>query len=217
MLSIEVDAVLFDNDGVLVDSHAQVEQAWTQATSEFGLDIAEMLSELVGVRAVDTFSRYLPADQVDAACSRLEDLEVELADQTASMPGAQALLAALPSDRWTIATSATRRLAVARWEGAGIPVPAADRSVSADDVSAGKPDPEPFLAAAACLGFDPTRCVVFEDSSSGGAAGAAAGATVIAVGDQPWSTKPAARIPDLTAVTVADTSGTTVTLAIDHS
>ena len=212
-MQIEAEAILFDNDGVLVDSHAQVEQAWGQTTAEFGLDIEELLSELVGVRAVDTLSRYLPADKVEAACNRLEDLEVELAPLTKPIIGAVELVNALPDGRWTIATSATRRLAVARWQGAGIPVPAADRSVSADDVTAGKPNPEPFLEAARRLGADPRRCVVFEDSNSGGLAGAAAGATVVAVGSQPWQVEPTARIPDLSAVTVQGSEPLRLTLA----
>ena len=195
---IEAEAVLFDNDGVLVDSHHETEEAWRQLAREFDLDITPLLVELVGVRAVDTLGRHLPPDQLGPAVDRLEDLEVELAPDTRPLTGAIELLDQLPAGSWTIVTSATRRLAEARWRGAGIPIP--DHPVTAEDVTRGKPDPEPFLAGARRLGVDPTRCVVFEDSPSGGAAGSAAGAVVVAVGDQRWAREPAVRVADLTQV-----------------
>lgn len=199
-IEITADAVLFDNDGVLVDSHAETERAWRHLAGEFDLPTDQLLVELVGVRAVDTLSRYLSGRQLDDAVARLEDLEVELAPETTPLAGATELLDRLPAGRWTIVTSATHRLAAARWRGAGIVEPAA--VITADAVERGKPDPEPFLAGARLLGVEPSRCVVFEDSPSGGAAGVAAGATVVAVGDQPWSVEPAVRVADLRAVSV---------------
>lgn len=195
---IDAEAVLFDNDGVLVDSHRQTEQAWAQLAQEYDLDITALLAELAGVRAADTLGRHLSLDRLVSAVARLEDLEVSLAPATRALAGAIDLLDQLPAKRWTIVTSATRRLAEARWRGADITIPA--RTVTAEDVRRGKPDPEPFLAGAQRLGIDPSRCVVFEDSPSGGAAGVAAGAVVVAVGDQPWSVEPAVRIADLTQV-----------------
>ena len=197
-MNLQADAILFDNDGVLVDSHHETEEAWRQLAREFDLDITPLLVELVGVRAVDTLGRHLPPDQLGPAVDRLEDLEVELAPDTRPLTGAIELLDQLPAGSWTIVTSATRRLAEARWRGAGIPIP--DHPVTAEDVTRGKPDPEPFLAGARRLGVDPTRCVVFEDSPSGGAAGSAAGAVVVAVGDQRWAREPAVRVADLTQV-----------------
>ena len=213
-LILRADAVLFDSDGVLVDSHVHVVECWTRLAAELGLDIDRLLAELVGVRAVDTLGRYLTGDRLVAACDRLEDLEVETAGGTVPIAGAASLLRSLPVGRWTIVTSATLRLGTARWRGAGLPVP--DRLVTADDVTAGKPDPEPFLAAARVLGVDPARCLVFEDSASGGRAALAAGATVVAVGDQPWPFEPAARVPDLRSVRVvpAAAGGDAVTLAV---
>ncbi len=201
VLSIDAEAVLFDSDGVLVDSHAEVEKAWRQLAAEYALDVEKLLTELVGVRAVDTLSRYLPNDTCLEAMARLEDLEVDMAANTRPIPGARELLLALGDRPWTIVTSATRRLAEARWTGAGIPLP--PHPITADDVSKGKPDPEPFLVGAATLGIDPGRCVVFEDSPSGGRAGHAAGASVVAVGDLDWPVEPTARVDDLRAVSVA--------------
>ncbi len=207
-VQIEAEAILFDNDGVLVDSHAQTEQAWRTLAIEFGIDIGPLLVELVGRRAADTLSRHLSGSDLDAAVARLEDLEVGLAHLTEPGAGAAELLSRLPTGRWTVVTSAARRLAVARWQGAGLPVPPV--TVTAEDVTRGKPDPLPFLVGAERLGIDPTRCLVFEDSPSGGEAARAAGAMVIAVGAQPWPIEPDARIPDLRALSVTTPEGSAV-------
>ncbi len=191
-------AVLFDNDGVLVDSHEQVVACWTRVADEFGLDIDVLLEQLVGVRAVDTLARHLPAERVEAAAGRLEQLEIELADRTRPLRGAIDLTRSLLGGPWTIVTSGSRSLAEARWTGAGIPIPQV--SVTADDVTQGKPDPEPFLAGARLLAVEPASCIAFEDSASGGESARAAGMTVIAVGRQPWPFDPFARVDDLAAV-----------------
>lgn len=197
---IEVDAILFDNDGVLVDSHEQVDRSWRQLAEEFDLEPEKLVVEAVGARSADTLGRHLPPDRLDAAVARLEDIEVDLAAATQPLAGAIELIGQIPDHRWAIATSASRRLAEARWKGAGIAHPHA--TVTADDVERGKPDPEPFVAGARALGVDPTRCVVFEDSAPGGAAGMAAGAAVIAVGGQAWPVEPVARVRDLTEVSI---------------
>ncbi len=197
---LTVDAILFDSDGVLVDSHQRVEVAWRLLAAEFDLDGDRLLRELVGRRADDTLSAHLPPGPLEEAVARLEDLEVSTAAGTPPIPGAVALLDGLPAHRWAIVTSASRRLASARWRGAGIPVP--DTVVTAEDVTRGKPDPEPFVTGARRLGVDPARCLVLEDSAPGGEAARSAGAAVVAVGAQPWTVAPTARIGDLTAMTL---------------
>ena len=94
------------------------------------------------------------------------------------LPGAQSLLRTLPPERWTIATSCTRRLAEVRLRAAGLPVP--KTMITSSDVKIGKPDPEPYLKAAAELGFAADDCIVVEDAPAGIRAGKAAGARVIA-------------------------------------
>ena len=94
------------------------------------------------------------------------------------LPGTRAFLDALPADRWAVVTSATRRLAEARLDAVGI-LP--KTMVTADDITRGKPDPEPYLLAARELGVDPAGCVVFEDAPAGLAAGRAAGMTTVAL------------------------------------
>ncbi len=202
--SLPCAAILFDSDGVLVDSHLDGHRAWTELASEFDFTLDdETFASLAGIRPADSLRRFVTPDRLAEAVTRLEDLEVSLATDTPALPGARQLLTALPAHRWAIATSASRRLALARWNGASIPVPAI--VVSAEDVANGKPDPEPYLRAAAALGVDPASCIVFEDSPSGGKAGIDAGMTVVAVGDQPWPFEPTARIETLEQVTATST------------
>ena len=215
-LVLDADAVLFDSDGVLVDSHERVWKAWSTLAAAFGLDVGRLRSELAGVPARQTLSKHLSGSALDDAVTRLEDLEVESAAGTRAVAGAATFTASLPSGRFAFVTSASRRLALARWEAAGIAVP--PHVVTADDVSRGKPDPEPFLTAAAMLGVAPSRCVVFEDSDAGSAAAHAAGANVVAVGSAPWTTEGVARVPDLCDVTVGrGRSGFELSLVIARS
>ncbi|MEM9133244.1 MAG: HAD-IA family hydrolase [Actinomycetota bacterium] len=199
---IEIGAVLFDNDGVLVDSHAQVVEGWHDIAAAFGLDATTLIDEGCGVRSIDTLRRFVPADRLDEAVELHEKLELESAAETGTIPGAAELLTDLPDGRWTIVTSATHGLAAARWAGAGITPP--PQVVTADEVTNGKPDPEPYLLGAERLGVPASDCVVFEDSPFGGEAARTAGAHVVAVGDEPWPFEPLTRVPDLTHVRVVD-------------
>lgn len=197
---LEARALLFDSDGVLVDSHRETEAAWREVVFEFGLDLERVMAVMAGRRAADTLAEFLEGEALEQAIARLESLEVGLAPQTRPIAGAVELLRTLPEGSFAFATSATLPLAMARWQGAGItPAPCV---VTAEDVRRGKPSPDPYLLAARRLDVSPSACVVFEDSPSGGAAGIAAGAAVVAVSDTKWALSPRARVPDLTAVSV---------------
>lgn len=200
----DVDAALFDMDGTLLDSGAAVTASWTLFAEEHGLDPAEVLASVHGVRAADSIARYLPADEVEAETVRLIERELELLDGIVEIPGAAELLRALPEAGIPVAivTSAPRDLALARLSAAGIPLPAL--IVSGDDIAEGKPAPDGYLEAAHRLGADPARCVVFEDADAGIRAGIAAGARVIVVGEHAGaSTTGLTRIADYGEVTVA--------------
>jgi len=110
---------------------------------------------------------------------RLEDFDAEDPSGTSALSGAAALLAALPTRSWVIVTSAPARLAKTRLQFAGITVP--HNLVSVDDVSRGKPDPEPYELGARKLGLEPSECLVIEDSPAGIKAGKAAGCKTLAV------------------------------------
>ncbi|MBT2416677.1 HAD family hydrolase [Streptomyces sp. ISL-22] len=179
-MTIHACALLFDNDGTLVSSLASVDRCWTRWAEEYGVTEAFGRVELHGRPAVEIVADLLPADAVPEALARIETLEVEDVPNGGVhlLPGTKALLDSLPADRWAVVTSATRRLAEARLDAVGI-LP--KTMVTADDITRGKPDPEPYLRAARELGVDPARCVVFEDAPAGLAAGRAAGMTTVAL------------------------------------
>ncbi|MER6389046.1 HAD-IA family hydrolase [Streptomyces sp. NPDC001523] len=175
-----VDALLFDNDGTLVSSMESVRRCWTRWAREHGItEEAFAAVELHGRPAAEIIAELLPAEARPAALARIEDLEVEdVVGGVVLLPGTEELLSTLPAGRWAVVTSATRPLAEARLREVGVDFP---ELVAADDVTRGKPDPEPFLLAAARLGVDPARCVVFEDAPAGLAAGRAAGMRTVAL------------------------------------
>ncbi|MFB6847573.1 HAD-IA family hydrolase [Streptomyces sp. NPDC056373] len=180
-MTIHAQALLFDNDGTLVSSLASVDRCWTRWAGEYGITAEEFARvELHGRPAAEIAADLLPAEVVPAAVARIEDLEVEDVpnDGVHLLPGTRAFLDVLPAERWAVVTSATRRLAEARLDAVGI-LP--KTLVAADDITRGKPDPEPYLLAARALGVDPEHCVVFEDAPAGLAAGRAAGMTTVAL------------------------------------
>jgi sugar-phosphatase len=178
-LNVEVppSGVLFDSDGVLVDSTACVERAWSAWARHYGLDEAAVLSKVHGHPSRETVAELLPAAEVAAALAHVDRLELESAGEVRALPGADDLLRSLPRTAWAVVTSGTGALARARLEAAGLPTPV--HLVTADDVERGKPEPEPYLAGARALGRRAERCVVFEDAATGVAAARAAGAGVV--------------------------------------
>jgi mannitol-1-/sugar-/sorbitol-6-phosphatase len=175
---IPCKGILFDMDGILISSLEAVERSWTKWAQLRGLDPSVARKIAHGRRAIDTLTTLCPECDPEAELKVIEDIEVEDNERLTVLPGVCDLLAALPTDRWTVVTSATERLARVRLAAGGIPVP--ERLVTADHVTRGKPHPEPFLAGAALLGIAPKDCVVFEDSAAGAKAGREAGCTVVA-------------------------------------
>ncbi|MEV7688050.1 HAD family hydrolase [Streptomyces bungoensis] len=180
-MTIHAHALLFDNDGTLVSSLDSVERCWTRWAREYGITAEEFRRvELHGRPAVDIVADLLPARLVPEAVARVEQLEVDDVPNggVRLLPGTREFLDSLPADRWAVVTSATRRLAEARLDAVGI-LP--KTLIAADDITRGKPDPEPYLLAARQLGVDPARCVVFEDAPAGLQSGRAAGMTTVAL------------------------------------
>jgi len=178
MTEIHCSGVLFDLDGVLIDSTPAVTRVWRQWAMEHGFDPEEVVARVHGRPSLATVREYLPNADHAAENREIERPEMRDADGIITLPGARELLLQLPAKRWTIATSCTRSLAEVRLRAAGLPVP--ERIVTSTDVTLGKPHPEPFLKAATKLGFPASECVVVEDVPAGIRAGKAAGATVIA-------------------------------------
>ncbi|MFD3422653.1 HAD-IA family hydrolase [Streptomyces decoyicus] len=180
-MKISADALLFDSDETLLSSMKSAYRCWTRWAEECGMTIEDVLRVPVhGRPAAAIVADLLPAEKVDEALARLEQAEVDdaAAGGVVPLPGSQELLEALPADCWAVVTSGTRRVAEARLREIGVQV---KHLITVDDVTQGKPDPEPFLVAAQRLGVDPGRCVVFEDAPAGLAAGRAAGMTTVAL------------------------------------
>lgn len=177
-VSIRCKGILFDMDGILISSLGSVERSWTKWALLRGIDPVQSLRIAHGRRAIDTLTELRPDLDAEAELKVIEDLEIADNEGLTVLPGVLGLLRALPRDRWTVVTSATERLARARLAAAGVPVP--ELLVTANQVTRGKPHPEPFQAGAALLRLAPEECVVFEDSTAGAKAGRAAGCTVVA-------------------------------------
>jgi sugar-phosphatase len=179
MTTIRCQAVLFDMDGVLVDSTHAVARVWRKWALERGFDPVKVVRAAHGRPSIDTVRDFLPNADSNAENLEVERQEVEDLEGVIALPGAQALVTSIPAGRWTVVTSATRPLAEVRLRAAGIPIP--ESLITADDIQHGKPHPEPYQKAAARLGYPASECVVVEDAPAGIRAGKAAGARVIAV------------------------------------
>jgi sugar-phosphatase len=181
-ISVETKGLLFDMDGVLIQSIGSVVRCWQQWCKLYGLPDAENFQVQHGTRAIDIVRMLKPEfdeAQVAEGLRAIEDLEADDTGDIIVLPGVRELLAQLPPERWAIVTSCTRRLLVARLAAAGLPVP--ERLISGDMVVRGKPDPEPYRRGAEVLGLAPSECVVVEDAPSGIGAGIAAGCRVLGV------------------------------------
>jgi mannitol-1-/sugar-/sorbitol-6-phosphatase len=172
-------AILFDLDGVLVDSTRSVERQWRIWAGEQGLDGDKVMTVGHGVRAVEVIRTVAPHLDAEAEVRKLEAREAADHDGVAVMSGAAELVRAIPDGRWCVVTSGTRRLASARLQLAGIPVPKV--LITADDVVNGKPHPEPYLKGAELLGVNPAECLVIEDAPAGIQSAHAGGMKVIAL------------------------------------
>ena len=179
IFQISCRAVLFDMDGVLVDSTRAVARVWSQWAAEHGFEPTRVAEMAQGRPSIATIRDLLPEADHEAENRIVERLEIEDLAGVVAMPGAMELLDSLPPDQWVLVTSSTRRLAEVRLKAAGIPLPR--NIVTASDVQIGKPHPEPFLKGAAKIGVDPADAVVIEDSPAGVQAGKAAGCRVVAL------------------------------------
>jgi mannitol-1-/sugar-/sorbitol-6-phosphatase len=191
------EAVLFDLDGVLVDSTASIERTWRIWAERHGLDAAKIVEFAHGRRSEETLRSFASHLDADSEARELEMIELEDAANVLKVEGASDLLTAFPPESWAIVTSGTRAIATARMRHTGLPIPRV--VVSAEDVENGKPDPECYMKAAERLGISPENCVVVEDAPPGIRAARSAGMAVVAVA----TTHPASELSDANAVAKA--------------
>ena len=185
-----MDAVLWDMDGLMIDS----EPLWTKAEVELATSLGgtwddEVKARIVGTRldvAVPTILGYFGVEttpeRVGTTAAWLLHRMVELfeSDDLPLLPGVRSLLAALADEQVPMAlVSSSYRVLVDAVLAGGVGPFAV--TLAGDEVEHGKPAPDPYLLAAERLGVDVTRCVVLEDSPAGVASGEAAGCAVVAV------------------------------------
>jgi sugar-phosphatase len=170
-------AILFDLDGVLVDSTGSVDRQWREWGRAKGIDGDKIMAIAHGVRSLEVIRRVAPHLNAETEVEELENREADDHEGVSVMPGAADLLSSIPEGRWCVVTSGGRHLASARLAFCGLPVPKI--LVTADDVTNGKPHPEPYLKGAKQLGFAPEDCLVIEDAPAGIQAAHAGGMRVI--------------------------------------
>jgi sugar-phosphatase len=178
-VEVQTRGLLFDLDGVLVDSTPAVARCWSRWAAQFGFDADEVVRQAHGRPSIVTLRELMPDGDYDEENRKMEQWEIEDTDGVVPLPGVMDLLRALPADQWAIVTSCTRPLAEVRIRVAGLPWP--KKLVTSADVKRFKPDPDPYLRGAELLGLTPAECVVVEDAPAGIRAGRAAGSRVLAL------------------------------------
>jgi sugar-phosphatase len=208
-------ALLLDMDGTLVNSDAVVERVWRGWAEETGVDPARVFAVMHGRQGYSTMAEVLPGRPMErnhADNARLLAQETADTDGIVPIPGAAPFLASIERVRHALVTSADLALAEARMAAAGLRMP--DVRVTAESVSASKPDPEGFLKGAAELGIEPADCVVFEDSAAGIGAARAAGMRVVGIGPRAAALTPTAHAATLEGVGVEIAPDGTVRLTV---
>jgi sugar-phosphatase len=197
---LSCSAILFDLDGVLVDSTKAVEREWREWAERKGVNGDAIMAIAHGVRTVEVIRRTAPHLDAEMEASLIENHEANDQRGVTVMPGALHLLQSIPTGRWGVVTSGSRLLATNRLAYCGLPIP--DVLVTSDDVTFGKPHPEPYLKGAVQMNMPPADCVVIEDAPAGIEAGKAGGMKVIGV----TSTyqRPALHLADAVAAKLSD-------------
>lgn len=170
--------MIFDNDQTLVDSLADITTAWTQWAVHYGISREEFVA-VHGSTSRDLVAAMIDEPRRAEALAMINRLESEIASETVAMPGAAEAMAAIPVGRRAVATSAIRPVLDVRLRAAGLPSDGVH--VTSNDVTRGKPDPEPFLLAARRLGVPARECLVCEDAEVGIRAARAAGMATLGV------------------------------------
>jgi HAD superfamily hydrolase (TIGR01509 family) len=208
-----LQAVLFDMDGLLLDTERLARDIWYAVARERGYELTDAIylpilgTNVAGTKRViqDAFGHATPVDAMHR--EKHHRLEAAIrAGQVPVKPGASALLDTLSARgiRAAVATSTGHALARLKLQVTGL-LPRFEALAGGDEVTHGKPAPDVYLLAAARLGVNPARCLALEDSANGVRAARAAGMPVIMVPDLAPATPEmlalaTAVMPDLFAV-----------------
>ncbi len=178
LLGTSFDAVVFDLDGTLIDSHMATIRVYKRWAVEHNVPPGDV-PDFLGMPGDAVASSLLPPEVVHAATERMAEMESIDTEDVVALPGALEALEFLPRPRVAIATSCPDTLMRARMQAAGLPFP--DVIVTRNQVTHGKPAPDSFLLAAERLGVKPSRILVVEDAPAGIAAARAAGCSVLGI------------------------------------
>jgi sugar-phosphatase len=179
MPTFSCSAILFDLDGVLVDSTRAVDREWREWAARKGVDGDAIMAIAHGVRTIEVIRRVAPHLDVEAEAAAIENHEAGDQRGVAVMPGAIDLVKSIPDGRWGVVTSGSRQLATNRLRYCGLPVP--EVLVTSDDVTEGKPHPEPYLKGAKGVGVAREECLVLVAAPAGIESARAGGMKVVGI------------------------------------
>jgi len=201
-----VKAIVFDLDGVLVDSMPAIRAYWTDWANRRGVG-PEMVLASLHLTAEELVRKFAPSLDASEEARVTAEGQAKMETGIRALDGGRALIDRLPPNRWAVVTSGRRVLALQHLALGYLSVPSV--LITAEDTPRGKPDPAGYLLAAERLRIPPTECLAIEDSPAGVRAARAAGMAVIAV----TNTHPANELAE--ADTVID-SLASLRLTIDH-
>lgn len=157
--------LLFNLDGVLVDSLANRERHWSEWSQRHQLDVTQVLSSLNTNTTLEIIQKFTPTLPAEIEARYLNDRQKLDTRDVVAMPGALKLLEQLSPEQWAIVTSDPALLAKARLRAARLPQPRL--LISGLDVKQDKPYPEGYLKGAALIHADPEECLIIEDTLAG--------------------------------------------------
>lgn len=201
-ISLQTKGLLFDMDGTLVESNSDVEKIWAAWCEARNIDLASVLAICHGVRSQDTIQKIAPHLDLAEELALLEKLEIELTVTANSIENAKKVLESLNPQSWALVTSASKLVAEHRMRLSNLPLP--QFAVFSEDVTRGKPNPEPYLLGAQRLGLAAEDCIAFEDAPAGIKSAQAAGCKVIQIGGtEPLVAGVSAVIPHFSDLTIS--------------
>lgn len=187
-MSEKISAIIFDLDGVIIDSNPAIIEFWSNWAMKEGFVLNnEMILEWVFGRKVTATIDGLFSHISEARKKEIEQAGYlfDQAMQPSGIIGVQNFIRSLTEIQFTIgvATSSHYERMLQMLERVGVAT-YFHHFVTAHDVSKGKPDPEPYLKMAEKLGIAPANCLVFEDANSGIQSATAAGMQTVGIGNE---------------------------------
>lgn len=178
MGEFHAEAIVFDKDGVLIDTMAMIRATWADWALAHGVDTDQVIAS-IHMTAYELIDTFAPSSDPAAEIRWIGRRQSGMEHSIVAFDGAADLLARLPPDAWAIVTSARRDPTLRHLETAGLPVPKV--LICAEDVERGKPDPSGYVLAAERLGTRPEHCVAVEDAPGGIRSARGAGMSVVAI------------------------------------